>query len=1516
MGRYTLQQLTAVVESEHEIFAFYQRAAVPPTLSPDLLARENLHLVQLDFPEAGLLDEHRRFTREGERAYTAAVQRFVEPYHLDLFHITCFDDTSYYTPRDWTISPFVMTVYDLIPLYMADVFLTDPHRRASYLDGLALMRRADALIAISETTRRVVVQQLAVPAERVFVAPPYASAEFRPAGPDDDIPEVVRSIGGDYIYTVTSFEEHKNLRRLLQAYAAALQTSPRDVRLAISAGSAPSETPPDVNELTDSLGITSRIVWLPRLSEAEIVALYQHARACAHVSLLEGFGLPIVEAMQSGTPVLTSNRGVMQDVAGTAAVLVDPENIDDIARGLVSVLTDDALRQQLREAGFAQLARFTPTQLGEQTVAAYEYTAHRRLRVAMWSPLPPARSGISDYTAELIPSLARHVDLVVYTNPGVDPALFSGLPVTLRTYADYPLYRTELVDLHVYHMGNNAQFHEEIYEQLLRVPGVVILHDLTLYFFYNSLSHKYPDRYPLADEVAYSEGNEAARMLDHYRREWSDIAKWDTTKLPMMRRIAEASLLVVTHTPHTRDVLQPKYPAGRYTVLPLATALSERPVQVQAAPAPVVTLGAFGGIHPVKRLHVILDAFNRVASRHAGLTFRIVGRVDDPGYLDTLHAFISEHQLTDRVEIRTDVPISDFVQNIETTDVVINLRWPTSGEMSATAMRALGAGKPVIVSDIPQFRHLDSRFVWRVPVDAGEVDALEALFLRAVQEPAWVHAAGDAAYRFAQEQLSFDVVSEQYHALFRTVTPKARALAYQPPIGVNILGDLKGDTGLGEIARSIVRTFGIVGVPTAYHETVVDPVVRTSHVDSLPRGQHYDINMLHVNAPFLWELVNHHGYDQYLKTRYNIAYWFYELPDFPPNWGMVCDVLDEIWVATEFVRESIQRVTTTPVYVLPAPIQVGEHITASRSTFGIPDDRYTFLFSFNPGSSAARKNPFGLFDAYERAFGDQADKPLLVLKGQALNAFPELAAELRRRAAELGVLLLEQNLSRDEMYTLIASCDCYISLHRSEGWGLGMAEAMALGKPVIGTGWSGNIDFMSHENSYLVDYTLVPISAEHHRFQDSYLTVYVPGSSIWAEPDIDHAASLMRHVVAHPDDAAARGRRAASTIRHEFNAAVLGERMRLRLHAIKTSTGKYIATSEQQNAGDTGQREAHSSVPHIIPHTGGRMDHLRQTVAAWNAERNRTTIRGFGQTLNRIPGLGFVFRTLIRIRNLGKVWGAEAYVFDALLQHLDTLNAQVAARSLNQVGDDLGRVRQNVDLIRDQLTRQPVTSVEGRDLVERTIIEMQTVIERLRQQLNRADDDVRLLRETAVQLQQKHTVAQRSIEQLEQQYSILDEQTRLNTSQLRRLNFEAAAVEDDTVALPILDIVHWMEAYLPHAPELRLAMKVDFTIHGKIDEAQMLALGEHLKGRISNHFPLVWYHFDVKPEELTQAFFDNFRLKLQPDALLVLVTRDAQDTETQPDGFVRVRSHQFTKLGTRAFISILRRSADERPVEG
>jgi glycosyltransferase involved in cell wall biosynthesis len=208
-----------------------------------------------------------------------------------------------------------------------------------------------------------------------------------------------------------------------------------------------------------------------------------------------------------------------------------------------------------------------------------------------------------------------------------------------------------------------------------------------------------------------------------------------------------------------------------------------------------------------------------------------------------------------------------------------------------------------------------------------------------------------------------------------------------------------------------------------------------------------------------------------------------------------------------------------------------------------------FLFTFDVSSQMARKNPLGVVTAFRSAFASRRDVVLL-LKFTNAEYDPSGVRALYRAVDGLNAVLLDGYMDRHELTALMACADCYVSLHRSEGFGLGIAEAMALGKPVIATGYSGPVDFMTPQNSYMVGHTVAAIGRDYGP--------YLEGFS-WADPDLSQASLFMRQVVESPADSKVRGRQAAMDIAEHRAPARTGMRVRRRLEEIRSGRVKNSA---------------------------------------------------------------------------------------------------------------------------------------------------------------------------------------------------------------------------------------------------------------------------------------------------------------------------------------------------------------------
>jgi glycosyltransferase involved in cell wall biosynthesis len=358
--------------------------------------------------------------------------------------------------------------------------------------------------------------------------------------------------------------------------------------------------------------------------------------------------------------------------------------------------------------------------------------------------------------------------------------------------------------------------------------------------------------------------------------------------------------------------------------------------------------------------------------------------------------------------------------------------------------------------------------------------------------------------------------------------------------GINLVGYARAEFGLGEscrlAARSIQSTnipFGIINYPLSNlksmdfswkHKEIADPI--------------YNVSIFHMN-PDLFPIAHKKLGHQFFSGHYNIGYWHWELPELPEEWCNSFKLVDEVWVPSSFVLEAVSKKTNLPVTRIPHCIQAECHEGIDRRYFNLPLDRFLFLSMYDTRSVQQRKNPIASIQAFQKAFSKANSSVGLVLKINNSHNNPEEIKQIQKLIqGNNNIYLINQALNRKEVNALIQSVDCIVSLHRSEGFGLVLAEAMYLGKPVIGTNWSGNTDFMNAQNSCPVNYTLVPVGKNYGPYKHHQM---------WAEPDIEHAVYYMRRLTSDRIWCNLIAEKGQETMMTHFSPSVIGGMIKKRL---------------------------------------------------------------------------------------------------------------------------------------------------------------------------------------------------------------------------------------------------------------------------------------------------------------------------------------------------------------------------------
>ena len=365
---------------------------------------------------------------------------------------------------------------------------------------------------------------------------------------------------------------------------------------------------------------------------------------------------------------------------------------------------------------------------------------------------------------------------------------------------------------------------------------------------------------------------------------------------------------------------------------------------------------------------------------------------------------------------------------------------------------------------------------------------------------------------------------------------------------VGVIGYLKAELGVGHAGRMVASSFCQSQVNTQGYNVTINVIARQAQTridDILVEQIDAQVEIYNVNAHELM-LIRQHLADKINEDAYKINMPFWELSRFPDAWVDNYQGIDEIWAPSRFVQGAIQTKLALPVLWLPPAVTIEPFTPRERSYFQLPDHSFLFHFNFDFTSYATRKNASAAIEAYRLAFplGERSNNTstALVIKTRGYDPEGKNWQKLRDLTEDTpDIYLLNEEMTYDDAMALMNCCDCYISLHRSEGFGYTLAEAMLLEKPVIATDYSGSRDFIDGTTGFPVSYSLVSVKEDEYPFWES---------QIWAEPNLEHAAWLMRRIVLEPTETKQVSRAGKHKILTDYSPARIGQLYKQRLEQI------------------------------------------------------------------------------------------------------------------------------------------------------------------------------------------------------------------------------------------------------------------------------------------------------------------------------------------------------------------------------
>lgn len=666
----------------------------------------------------------------------------------------------------------VVTLYDLIPLIYADRYLQHPASRRWYMRRARLVQRADRVLAISEATASDAVRLLGIPPGRVDVVGTGVSEQFVP---ETDTEAVLGRLSSDlprlrpgYVLYTGGIDFRKNIEGLLNGYARlpAPMRAQHQLVVVCSVSTAERER---LEQRARALGIEDDFLLTGYVPDDVLLRTYQAATLFIFPSLYEGFGLPVVEALSCGVPTIVGRNSSLTELVDNPDACFDASVADDITRALFRALSDPAFRATL--AGSTD-HDYRWNVVAERSLAAYarafERPAHRaaRPRIALVGPMPPAPSGIADYSRHLLDALRERASVDVFTCEEATRTTMSGvrwfrydeLSATLRLGAGY--------DDIIYAMGN-SEHHLDVLELLRRHSGTVMAHDVRYTGLFSVAQRERPSLMDGMSDTTVR--NLHTRQLPEGLRSFPklDPEQYYRTNDLLVAPIAEAAGTVFVHSTTAATLARLNLPPEDRTKVQRLP-FGFRPLPVTRAEEPD-TIASFGIVDRIKRSDVVVDAYVLLAQHDPSLHFALVGACPDSALWAELHEKVVAAGLADRITLTGRVNDDEYDGWLSRTRLAVQLRAHSNGESSAAVADCLGAGIPTIVTKLGAMAELGDACLQLAPT--ATVGDLVTAITSLLAEDDGLTALGDRGRRHAEAH-SFATVAE--HLLAHARSGEAR----------------------------------------------------------------------------------------------------------------------------------------------------------------------------------------------------------------------------------------------------------------------------------------------------------------------------------------------------------------------------------------------------------------------------------------------------------------------------------------------------------------------------------------------------------------------------------------------------------------------------------------------------------------------------------------------------------------------------------------------------------------------
>ena len=636
----------------------------------------------------------------------------------------------------------VVILYDLIPFLYPKLYLENSEVKEWYLEKIEHLRRADLLLAISKSSSREAIRNLNLDSKRCINISADVNENFQTFKISNEMRLAIFNKHGlkpNFIMYTGGIDHRKNVEALIRAYAL-LPSGLRTKHQLVIVCSIQDHTRNQLLELATSKGLhNDEIILTGFMPEEDLIALYNLCRLFVFPSWHEGFGLPILEAMRCGAATIGSNISSIPEIIGMKEALFNPKSDVAIKNKIYLGLTNKSFHSKLIKNGITQAAKFSWDKTAKKSIKAIEniikgrkkinnlsFLKWRRIKLAYISPLPPARSGIADYSADLLPYLSRFYDIdVIYDGSVSDLRVTKNCKIkSLQWFLNH----AETYERILYHFGN-SEFHQHMFDLLKTHPGVICLHD-----FYLSGVLNYINKNNLISALYYSHGYLAIKDLFESQDLESIIYKY-----PCNLEVIQNALGIIFHSSYSMSLITKWYADKHcnFANIPLLREVKLKTLKKNARKIIGLDMKdflvcSFGGLAPTKQNHRLLDAwFNSELAEKEECHLVFVGENDGASYGKELLTKIKQHKLGRNIHITGWVDPNIYRNYLAAADLGVQLRTLSRGETSAAILDCMSYGVPSIINANGSMAELAGDGVWMLPddfIDSQLVEALEKLF--------------------------------------------------------------------------------------------------------------------------------------------------------------------------------------------------------------------------------------------------------------------------------------------------------------------------------------------------------------------------------------------------------------------------------------------------------------------------------------------------------------------------------------------------------------------------------------------------------------------------------------------------------------------------------------------------------------------------------------------------------------------------------------------------------------------